>query len=1219
LIGKSQSLVHDDIFLTGVLEEFRTALRNEIEAARRHESSSAVFLINGRRIAQVGSNYQYVFDVENLLNLPGDAPGDLYVPGRSPLDVIIISVDGMAITLSAPEDLGPVVPSARLQSNLAHLMRKLIERIEALANTPNPVGERVRGASPVSGESMRVDLGEELNADQTEAVASSLGRDTTFIWGPPGTGKTQAIGAIGEQLYRRGRSVLVVSHTNIAVDQAILRIGDKISADDLADGRVLRVGEPKDLHLKDHHPDLLLDTHVARRSEELAKRRDALKEELAAATEEAVQISRKVDILEWLNEAKTDITTMVKDLKEVQELELELEHIRKEHSRLAALAPKVTAAVRTARYAQSRLVKIEKIGEVIKDINRRIVAINNKLEEVGKQLAEAKALYTETASVGWLTRRWRRLPAPDEQLESVKKIESDMGNLGLELDEAKRGLGEAEKKKSTFTQEVVAFQRKYSATPEEVLRRAAAYHDRLEQLTPENERLAEACSRRRLQLEELLRVRLAALREWELATEPSGSAESMLSAIKATYETAVSKVAGLELAVLRQERNRLNEHIRTLESEIQQIEESLKKIEELVIADAVVVATTLTRAYLRDSIQSRRFDTVILDEASMAPIPALWVAASLAESNAVVVGDPKQLPPIVISQTELAKRWLGRDIFDEVGLTSYTVRKSYLVVLKTQYRMHPEISAIPGTLVYKPRLADGLIKLDGHFYPLSDGRCDEDLLRWYRDDWGHDCPVLLVNTASVDAWVTSVSRGTRASRLNFLSATICVDLAEQLLRDNRPDFLPGEPPRILIISPYRPHAQLLELLLREQSLDEVRAGTAHSFQGSEADVVILDLVNDEPHWRVGMFDPKNDENTSRLLNVALTRAKRRLIIVGDFQYISKLSKKAFLGADLIPFLLDRYVLVDALNIVPAGLAARAAKAQTSILGGDVEPNATRLVVTQEHFYPMLRGDLTRTKRRVAIYSAFITPDRLGQLEPPIRAAVERGVRVYVITKARGDRGKRELSTYRMLEEALGSWGVVVIHKRRMHEKLVFIDDEILWMGSLNPLSFSNTQEIMERRKSREVVDDFIRTLRLNELLSEYEDGPPSCPICGSEVVASEGADDPFYWRCVEEDCYSRSIDQPPLEGGIITCANCGSKIEYGEWGGKPHWRCLENRQHRQKIARTHVLLPKMRAIVPKRELRKLDKFFGITTATAPSKASAQRQLFELEGRPGVSP
>lgn len=67
------------------------------------------------------------------------------------------------------------------------------------------------------------------------------------------------------------------------------------------------------------------------------------------------------------------------------------------------------------------------------------------------------------------------------------------------------------------------------------------------------------------------------------------------------------------------------------------------------------MATTLTRAYLRDSIQLRRFDTVVLDEASMAPIPALWIAASLADKNAVVVGDYKQLPPIVVSEHDLAQ------------------------------------------------------------------------------------------------------------------------------------------------------------------------------------------------------------------------------------------------------------------------------------------------------------------------------------------------------------------------------------------------------------------------------------------------------------------------------------------------------------------------------------------------------------------------------------
>ena len=473
--------------------------------------------------------------------------------------------------------------------------------------------------------------------------------------------------------------------------------------------------------------------------------------------------------------------------------------------------------------------------------------------------------------------------------------------------------------------------------------------------------------------------------------------------------------------------------------------------------------------------------------------------------------------------------------------------------------------------------------------------------------------MLLVDTGSVGAWVTSVARGRGSSRLNFLSATICVELVEQLLRENRPKLQAGERPRVLLVCPYRPHAKLLSLLLREEGLDgEVIAGTAHSFQGSEADVVILDLVCDEPHWRVGMFIPDLDPTTIRLLNVALTRARRRLIIVGDFNYISKRAKRAFIGAKLIPFLRSRYPSVDAKDIVPAGLAAKAAKAQSKVLGGEVEPDADRIVVTHEHFYPILRGDLARAKSRIVVFSAFITTNRLGQIEPQLRAALERGVKIYIVTKAHSNRKKSELPGYRMLEETLSDWGIVVIHKRGMHEKIIFIDDGILWSGSLNPLSFSNTQEVMERRANQSVVQDFAHTLRLEELLGEYKAGSPSCPYCGSEVVASEGKHEPYFWRCVENNCYTRSIDDPTIEGGIVVCTKCGGAVESGEWGAKPAWRCLKNRRHHQKIARTHLRLPKMRKVISKRKLRKLDKYFGIDQAQINKKPiPRQRSLFDL--------
>ncbi len=157
---------------------------------------------------------------------------------------------------------------------------------------------------------------------------------------------------------------------------------------------------------------------------------------------------------------------------------------------------------------------------------------------------------------------------------------------------------------------------------------------------------------------------------------------------------------------------------------------------------------------------------------------------------------------------------------------------------------------------------------------------------WYIKDWPYDSPVNLIDTGPLNAWVTSVVKNGNSSRLNFLSATVAVDISQQLFSSSLEKRTEGTSKRILIISPYRAHAKLVDLLLKSHAniQDEIVAGTAHSFQGSEADVVIFDMVVDEPHFRVNLFIPMLDEQIKCLLNVALTRAKFRLFILGDFDY-----------------------------------------------------------------------------------------------------------------------------------------------------------------------------------------------------------------------------------------------------------------------------------------------------------------------------------------------
>jgi AAA domain len=241
--------------LPEVLAEFRIALREEMETAKKSSAATAVPLTNGRRIAQVGARLYYLFTMESALNLAGDTPGGLCLPDRPPVEVDVVEIKGVTITLSSPIDLGQHIPGARFYTDLSQLMRRLIERIESMAGRENKAGTRILGGGPVSG-SLLYSESSALNPEQRKALGSALGRDTTFLWGPPGTGKTHTIGEIGGELYKSGRSVLVVSHTTTTVDGALLKIAESLN-EDFEPGKVLRVGNPVDARLKER-PDLLL-------------------------------------------------------------------------------------------------------------------------------------------------------------------------------------------------------------------------------------------------------------------------------------------------------------------------------------------------------------------------------------------------------------------------------------------------------------------------------------------------------------------------------------------------------------------------------------------------------------------------------------------------------------------------------------------------------------------------------------------------------------------------------------------------------------------------------------------------------------------------------------------------------------------------------------------------------------------------------------------------
>ena len=133
-----------------------------------------------------------------------------------------------------------------------------------------------------------------------------------------------------------------------------------------------------------------------------------------------------------------------------------------------------------------------------------------------------------------------------------------------------------------------------------------------------------------------------------------------------------------------------------LRSDLRAIRAAIRLEEDRLTRAARIVNCTLARLATSSTMHEQAFDTVILDEASMASIPFAALAASHARRTVVYAGDFRQLPPIVMAETPTAERWLGRDVFDHAGVTEAArrapMKDSRVVMLCTQYRMHPEIA-----------------------------------------------------------------------------------------------------------------------------------------------------------------------------------------------------------------------------------------------------------------------------------------------------------------------------------------------------------------------------------------------------------------------------------------------------------------------------------------------------------------------------------------------
>jgi ATP-dependent RNA/DNA helicase IGHMBP2 len=258
------------------------------------------------------------------------------------------------------------------------------------------------------------------------------------------------------------------------------------------------------------------------------------------------------------------------------------------------------------------------------------------------------------------------------------------------------------------------------------------------------------------------------------------------------------------------------------------------------------------------------FDCVVADEATQASDPLLLIALARGKVG-VLAGDPHQLGPVVIGGPSVEAE-LGSTIFERL----VAAHGDATVMLEQQHRMHEQIMTFPSRSMY-----DGKLRAA----PEVAHHVLEDL--GVRPDPARPRPLWLLDTAGKD-WLEERTDFDPGGSLNNLPAfrfdpsTFNVGNAERVAAEARRLLSRGVAPRDLaVIAAYSAQARRLRDLLRDERAAGVEVGTVDGFQGREKEAVIVDLVRSNDHGELGFL-----VNTRRM-NVALTRARRFLLIVAD--------------------------------------------------------------------------------------------------------------------------------------------------------------------------------------------------------------------------------------------------------------------------------------------------------------------------------------------------
>lgn len=278
------------------------------------------------------------------------------------------------------------------------------------------------------------------------------------------------------------------------------------------------------------------------------------------------------------------------------------------------------------------------------------------------------------------------------------------------------------------------------------------------------------------------------------------------------------------------------------------------RIRSSLFGEARVIACTLTGAANR-VLEGEKYSTLFIDEAAQALEAACWIAIRKA-GRAVLAGDHCQLPPTVKSIAAL-KGGLGKTLMERI----VEQKPDVVTLLTMQYRMNERIMQFSSD----------------YFYNGAVTTAPEVSHRGILD---YDLPMVWIDTADVDGKEEFV--GESFGRINRAEAELTLATLQDYFDKIGKNRIFDESIDVGIISPYRAQVQLLRKMIRQKEdfrpyRRMITVNTVDGFQGQERDIILISLVRSNDGGDIGFL------RDLRRMNVAITRARMKLIILGSAQ------------------------------------------------------------------------------------------------------------------------------------------------------------------------------------------------------------------------------------------------------------------------------------------------------------------------------------------------